>query len=103
MDFYLKHATADTHLINFYMSQQTPQDPETKPTQLFFPVMSTLIFIGLAIYELPGSFGWIYLVIAIFGIVTVYLSWKANKRRAGNSGIDPQEAGPENRKKEENR
>jgi hypothetical protein len=85
------------------MPLQTPQDPETKPTQLFFPVMSTLIFIGLAIYELPGSFGWIYLVIAIFGIVTVYLSWKANKRRAGNSGTDPQEAGPENRKEEGNR
>ena len=103
MDFYLKHATADTHLINFYMSQQTPQDPETKPTQLFFPVMSTLIFIGLAIYELPGSFGWIYLVIAIFGIVTVYLSWKANKRRARSREIDPQETGPENSKEEENR
>jgi hypothetical protein len=63
------------------MSPQTPEDPDTKPTQLFFPVMSTLIFIGLAIYELPGSFGWIYLVIAIFGVVTVYLSWQANKRR----------------------
>jgi uncharacterized membrane protein (DUF2068 family) len=85
------------------MPQQTPEAPDTKRTQLFFPVMSTLIFIGLAIYELPGSFGWIYLVIAIFGIVTVYLSWKANKRRAQSRENDLEEAEPDNRKEEENR
>jgi hypothetical protein len=63
------------------MTPQTPEDPATRPTQLFFPVMSTLIFIGLAIYELPGLYGWIYLAIAIFGMVTVYLSWQGNKRK----------------------
>jgi hypothetical protein len=43
--------------------------------------MSTLIFIGLAVYELPGLYGWIYLAIAIFGLVTVYLAWLGNKRK----------------------
>jgi hypothetical protein len=63
------------------MTHQTPEDPATKPTQLFFPVMSTLIFIGLAVYELPGLYGWIYLAIAVFGGVTVYLAWLGNKRK----------------------
>jgi hypothetical protein len=63
------------------MTPQTPEDPATRPTQLFFPVMSTLLFIGLAVYELPGLYGWIYLAIAIFGMVTVYLSWQGNKRK----------------------
>lgn len=63
------------------MPQQSPEDLDTKPTQLFFPVMSTLLFIGLAIYELPQFYGWLYLAIAIFGAITVYLSWKANKKR----------------------
>jgi hypothetical protein len=63
------------------MTQHRPEDPDTEPTKLFFPVMSTLIFIGLAVYELPGLYGWVYLVIAIFGLVTVYLSWQGNKRK----------------------
>jgi hypothetical protein len=63
------------------MPAQTPEDPDAKPTQLFFPVMSTLLFVCLAIYELPAPFGWVYLLIAVFGFVTVYLSWKKNQRR----------------------
>ncbi|MGV3503130.1 MAG: hypothetical protein ACO1O1_05445 [Adhaeribacter sp.] len=58
------------------------EDPATKATPLFFPLMSTLLFIGLAIYELPARWGWVYLAVALFGVVTVYLSWQGNKRKA---------------------
>ena len=64
------------------MHSPQPEDPDTKATPLFFPLMSTLLFIGLAIYELPALWGWVYLAVAVFGVVTVYLSWQGNKRKA---------------------
>ena len=64
------------------MHAPEPEDPATKATSLFFPLMSTALFIGLAIYELPALWGWVYLAVAVFGVVTVYLSWQGNKRKA---------------------
>jgi uncharacterized membrane protein (DUF2068 family) len=85
------------------MTQPAPENPTTKPTALFFPVMSTLIFIGLAVYELPGIYGWIYLVIALFGLVTVYLSWQGNKRKilAQKKMQDPEKAQPGDKPKKD--
>jgi hypothetical protein len=73
------------------MTSQTPEDAANKPTQLFFPVMSTILFIGLAVYELPAFYGWIYLAVALFGMTTVYLSWQGNKRKklAQRTPADP--------------
>jgi hypothetical protein len=85
------------------MNPQAPEDPATKPTQLFFPVMSTLIFIGLAVYELPGLYGWIYLAIALFGVTTVYLSWQGNKRKllARRTHQDPEKGRQDDKQQEE--
>lgn len=76
------------------MNTQNSEDPATKATPLFFPLMSTLLFIALAIYELPGWWGWVYLAVAIFGVVTVYLSWQGNKRKARSRAGQGQEDEP---------
>jgi hypothetical protein len=66
--------------------------------------MSTLLFIGLAVYELPGFYGWIYLAIAIFGMVTVYLSWQGNKKKqlARRNNHDREPRGPGDKQQEDN-
>lgn len=84
------------------MSSPVPETPDTQPTKLFFPVMSTLLFIGLAIYELPGFYGWIYLAIAIFGVVTVYLSWQGNKKKQLARKSDADAGSPRDKQQEGN-